>query len=96
MGSLQLRCNMMGDVMNGIEIMLKSMGIDPEKIKAELKQTFEATVSGVNDRVNTLQETMNRVESKLDTILVMHIGSEYDHDLQAMEDKDSGQLDSCN
>jgi hypothetical protein len=47
--------------MNGMEIMLKSFGIDPEKIKAEITMIAGA--------VKDMDERISRIEEKLDKIL---------------------------
>jgi hypothetical protein len=50
-------------------MMLKSFGIDPEKIKAEFKQTFENVTASVMAEVNAIKETQARIEKKLDMVL---------------------------
>jgi len=54
---------------NGMELMLKSFGIDPEKIKADFKQLFETTTANVMGEVNALKEAQTRIETKLDKVL---------------------------
>jgi len=57
--------------MNGIEMMLKSMGIDPEKIRASLVDA-QAQVMNEISKVHKLLESIDakvtRIEIKLETI----------------------------
>lgn len=53
----------------GIEMMMKSFGIDPEKIKADLKLTFDTTVEAVKTEQKEIKDTLARVELKLDKVL---------------------------
>lgn len=47
--------------MNGISIMLKSMGLDPQEIIGSVNKFGETFLA--------LQEQMNRIERKLDAVL---------------------------
>jgi hypothetical protein len=57
------------DNMNGMEMMMKSFGIDPEKIKADFKTLFETTTEAVKLEVQELKATQARIEAKLDKVL---------------------------
>lgn len=55
--------------MTGIEMMLKSMGVNPEKIKAELTQAANEVVEKIMKEVTDIKATQQRIEFKLDAIL---------------------------
>jgi hypothetical protein len=55
--------------MTGIEMALKAMGLDPEKIKTEITQLLSSTVIGVMKEVNEIKSTEKRIECKLDLLL---------------------------
>lgn len=55
--------------MNGMEMMLKSLGFDPEKIKSELGAVLEQTTARVMQEVTALKESQLRTEQKIDKIL---------------------------
>lgn len=55
--------------MNGIELMMKSMGIDQDKIKAELKQFFDTASQAVMKEVGEIKAAQKRIEQKLDKVL---------------------------
>lgn len=54
---------------SGMEMMLSSLGIDPEKIKAELTGVLKTTTDAVMERVNSIEATQQRIEAKLDRLL---------------------------
>ena len=60
-----------GRVMNGVDMMLKSMGIDPEKIKQSLMEAQQAIMSEVKEihnKLDTINNRLIRIETKLDTM----------------------------
>ena len=59
----------MGCNMNGVEMMLKSIGVDPQKIKAELTEMVDATVKTIKAEQDVIKETLTRVEGKIDLLL---------------------------
>lgn len=68
---------------NGLQMMLKSMGIDPEKIMAEFGTGFNA----VTKTVNEMAERLERIERKLDALTVESV--EIETALVKMEDNKS-------
>jgi len=56
---------------SGIEMMMKSMGIDPEKIKQDFKEQFENVTHKVMAEVAEIKATQLRIETKLDDILTV-------------------------
>lgn len=65
---------------SGMELMLKSFGVDPEKIKAELTTTLDNATSAVKTQVKDLttkidnvQASCNRQELMLSAIM-QHMG----------------------
>lgn len=57
--------------MNGMEIMLKSFGLDPEKIKSELvdaKDKIAGAIENLDSRLKTIDDRLTRIEIKLNTI----------------------------
>jgi hypothetical protein len=55
--------------MTGMEMMLKSFGLDPTKIKTELTQMVDETVKTIKKEQDLIKETLTRVEGKLDLLL---------------------------
>ena len=45
--------------MRGMELMLKSMGLDPDKLKTE----FEQTISIFNTRISNVENQLNKIEA---------------------------------
>jgi hypothetical protein len=68
-----------GDDMNGMEMMLKSFGIDIEAIKAEMNNTIEKIIGGIKTLADRVEQTRwladdardrsIRIEEKLDVII---------------------------
>jgi hypothetical protein len=54
--------------MNGVEMMMKSFGIDPVKIKAELTEVFKTTTDNVMREVTAIKTAQERIEKKLDLL----------------------------
>jgi arsenate reductase-like glutaredoxin family protein len=54
----------------GMQMMLKSFGIDPEKIKAELGGVLQETTANVMREVTAIKDAQLRIEQKLDLILL--------------------------
>ena len=57
--------------MNGMQMMLKSMGVEPEKIQAQLtqaKDAIEAKVTSVDEKLSLILEKLTRIETKLQTM----------------------------
>jgi hypothetical protein len=58
--------------MNGLEIMLKSMGIDTEKIKEllnpEVIRGIIGKVEALDSRLANIEQSLIRVETKLETL----------------------------
>ena len=54
--------------MMGLQMMLKSMGLDPDEIIKSVNQFGEV--------FKAMQEQMNRIENKLDKVLVQNLLSE--------------------
>lgn len=82
--------------MTGIEMALKAMGVDPEKIKAEMKQTLEGVTKSVQAEVNTIKETQTRIEMKLDSLIAWHLARNPEVDSEPNDKIESGMLDSDN
>ena len=58
---------------SGIEMMLKSMGFDPEKLKAQLTQAqtvLTDKVTEIESKLTSIQDSMLRIEIKLNTLPV--------------------------
>jgi uncharacterized coiled-coil protein SlyX len=53
------------NAMDGMTMMLKSMGVDPDKLKAMVTETLD----GLNRELTALKETNQRMEQKLDLLL---------------------------
>jgi hypothetical protein len=56
--------------MTGMEMMLKTMGFDPAKIKAEVEQfaaTLRQTLTNFDMRLKAIEEAQKRIEEKLGT-----------------------------
>ena len=55
-------------MLGGMEMMLKSMGLDPQEMKASIEnfKQLATTVAATQKRVD---ETLTRIESKLDELL---------------------------
>jgi hypothetical protein len=62
--------------MTGMEMALKSFGLDPAKIKAELTQILTTTVLSIMAEVNDIKASQKRIESKLD-LIIQHESIEY-------------------
>jgi len=57
--------------MTGIEMMLKSMGIDPEQIKAGLiqaQQSIIGEVKSLHEKLASIDTKITRIEMKLQTM----------------------------
>lgn len=57
--------------MTGMEMMLKSMGFDPDKIKQSLmqaQQQIEAQVKSVHDKLVVIDERLQRLELHFKTL----------------------------
>lgn len=61
---------------NGINLMLKSFGIDPEEIKKQLTETLNNATGVVKDEVQKLhtkidntQASLNRIEQMLESLM---------------------------
>jgi|HubBroStandDraft_1064217.scaffolds.fasta_scaffold01182_8 hypothetical protein len=83
--------------MDGLTMMLKSFGLDPEKLKSELKTNIESVTARVMERVESIEASQKRVEDKLDKIIANQ--NALDRGLVLVEfdaTKDSGALDSMN
>ena len=79
--------------MNGVAMMLKSMGVDPEELKAQAKQVLDSATDAVMVKVSELEATQKRIENKIDLLhtkldLVLSLNKETD---DAVE---SGHLDT--
>lgn len=55
--------------MNGLEMMLKSMGVNVDTIKKELTAVLDETVRNIKAEQDTIKETLSRIEGKLDIVL---------------------------
>jgi hypothetical protein len=84
--------------MSGVEMMMKSFGIDPEKIKAELGGILKTTTDNVMREVTAIKESQLRIETKVDLILgVMNPQPEKEAEPEnKLLTEYSGQLDSVN
>jgi DNA polymerase/3'-5' exonuclease PolX len=54
---------------SGMELMMKSFGIDPEKIKADFRKLFEDTTAEVKAKFEELQKAQLETNEKLDRLL---------------------------
>lgn len=58
--------------MGGIEMMMKSLGFDPENIKKQIEQAgedFKAVVAHFNKRADYTDNELKRINDKLDYLL---------------------------
>jgi hypothetical protein len=60
--------------MNGVEIMLKSFGLDPEKIKEQIGQLTGA-VGEVDKRLSNIEQNQKLIIERLDILMMQQPGT---------------------
>jgi hypothetical protein len=61
----------------GLEIMLKAMGIDPQKMTAELMDRIGVNVKEIGPKIAEFTALVRGIDKKLDVIM-LHLGIEPD------------------